>query len=79
MQDGNGSIPSTVQPAVVAGSRKRGSGDQGNQEEDRSRIRTAASSTMVPMSRARTLVVPAAPLLDPVAEEMDDEPIPLNY
>ena len=69
---------STVPPAVVAGSKKRSSGDQGNQDEDRSRSRTAASSTVAPTSRARPPVVPVAPPPDPVAEEMDDQPIPLN-
>ena len=78
MRDGSGSIPSTVQPAVVPGSRKRGSGDQGDQDEDRSRTRAAASSAMVLVSRARALVAPTIPSVDPVTEQMDDDPIPIS-
>ena len=78
MQDGNGSIPPTVQPAVVPGSRKRGSGDQGDQGEDRSRTRSAASSTMIPVRRAGALVAPTMPSVDPVTEQIDVDPIPVS-
>ena len=78
MQDGSEPIPSTVQPVVVSGWRKRGSGDQGDQDEVRNRPRAAASSTMAPVSRARALVIPTMPSMDPVTVQMNDDPIPVS-
>ena len=34
MEDSSDSIPSTVRPVVASGSRKRGAGDQGDQDAD---------------------------------------------